>query len=80
MNEYFEEMHKALKDFHAWDEKQANPHLKPLYMLIKVDVDADIVRGQDEADQYAYDHCNKMEYVLIDNYYPDTPQYPYIAR
>ena len=54
--------------------------LKPLYMLIKVDVDADIVRNQDQADHYAYNHCNKMEYVLIDSYYPDTPQYPYIAR
>jgi hypothetical protein len=21
-----------------------------------------------------------MEYVLIDSYYPDSPQYPYIAR
>ena len=78
MQDYFDEIHKALKEFHDWDGSTTK--LKPLYMLIKVDVDADVVRNQDQADQYAYDHCNKMEYVLIDSYYPDTPQYPYIAR
>ena len=78
MQDYFDEIHKALKEFHDWDGRTTK--LKPLYMLIKVDVDADVVRNQDQADQYAYDHCNKMEYVLIDSYYPDTPQYPYIAK
>ena len=78
MQDYFDEIHKALKEFHDWDGRTTT--LKPLYMLIKGDVDADVVRNQDQADQYAYDHCNKMEYVLIDSYYPDTPQYPYIAR
>ena len=80
MQDYFDEMHKALKDFHTWDEKQANPQLKPLYMLIKVDVDKDIVYNQDQAALYAFNHCNRMEYVLIDSYYPDSEQYPYIAR
>ena len=76
MQDYFDEMYKALRDFHAHEENQ----LKPLYMLIKVDVDADIVYNQDKADLYAYNHCNKMEYVLIDSYYPDDEQYPYIAK
>ena len=79
MQDYFDEIHKALKEVHEWDGKKKT-QLKPLYMLIKVDVDKDIVHNQDLADQYAYNHCNKMEYVLIDSYYPDDPQYPYIAR
>ena len=56
------------------------PHLKPLYMLIKVEVDADVVYNQDKAEAYAENHCNRMEYALADWYYPDEPQYPYIAK
>ena len=74
MNDYFDEVYKALKEFHAQDK------LKPLYMLIKVDVDAGIVYDQCEADKYATNHCNNMEYELVDHYYPDTEQYPYIAK
>ena len=54
--------------------------LKPLYMLIKVDVDADIVYNQKNAEAYANNHCNSLEYELIDHYYPDDEQYPYIAK
>ena len=57
-----------------------NTHLKPLYMLIKVDVDAGIVYDQARASAYAMNHCNRMEYELADWYYPDTEQYPYIAK
>ena len=53
---------------------------KPLYMLIKVEVDKEIVYNQDKADNYAHNHCNNMEYELADWYYPDEPQYPYIAK
>ena len=53
---------------------------KPLYMLIKVEVDKEIVYNQDKAANYAHNHCNKMEYALCDWYYPDEPQYPYIAK
>ena len=56
------------------------PHIKPLYMLIKVDVDADIVHNQANAEAYANNHCNSLEYALCDWYYPDDPQYPYIAK
>ena len=56
------------------------PHIKPLYLLIKVDVDADIVYNQDKAEAYAEKHCNALEYALCDWYYPDEPQYPYIAK
>ena len=75
MQDYFEEVYKALKDFHNYDKK-----IKPLYMLIKVDVDADIVHNQDKAEAYAENHCNNLEYALCDWYYPDSQQYPYIAK
>ena len=52
--DYFQEVSKALKDFHAWDEQKDNPQIKPLYMLIKVDVDKDIVHNQCQAGKYAY--------------------------
>ena len=54
--------------------------IKPLYMLIKVEVDSEIVRNQDKAEAYAENHCNSFEYALCDWYYPDDPQYPYIAK
>ena len=57
-----------------------NTHLKPLYLLIKLEVDRDIVYNQDKAEAYAENHCNNMEYELCDWYYPDSPQYPYIAK
>ena len=66
---------KALNDFHEFE-----PEIKPLYMLIKVDVDAGIVYNQDKAEAYAENHCNSLEYALCDWYYPDDPQFPYIAK
>ena len=54
--------------------------IKPLYMLIKVDVYADIVADQEKANTYAENHCRRLEYQLIDHYYPDDEQYPYIAK
>jgi len=77
MPDYFTEVNKALKEFHDWNTK---PNLKPLYMLIKVDVDADIVHDQDKAEKYAENHCNSLEYALVDWYYPDDDQFPYIAK
>jgi len=77
MSDYFTEVNKALKEFHDWNTK---PNLKPLYMLIKVDVDADIVHDQDKAEKYAENHCNSLEYTLCDWYYPDDDQFPYIAK
>ena len=78
MNDYFDEVYKALKEFHAQEEDIDT--LKPLYMLIKVDVDRDIVYNQEKADTYAINHCNRLEYELVDHYYPDEEQYPYIAK
>ena len=53
---------------------------KPLYMLIKVEVDKEIVYNQDKAEAYADNHCNRMEYALCDWYYPDDEHFPYIAK
>ena len=78
MDDYFKQVNKALKDFHDWDGKTTK--LKPLYMLIKVDVDADIIKSNTDADFYAEKHCDNHEYALVDWYYPDDPQYPYIAK
>ena len=58
----------------------SHPNLKPLYMLIKVEVDKYLCWNQDTADKYATKHCNDMEYALVDWYYPDDEQYPYIAK
>ena len=54
--------------------------LKPLYMLIKVEVDANTITNQCKAGAYAMNHCNRMEYELADWYYPNDEQYPYIAK
>ena len=75
--DYFQEVSKALKEFHEWN---TTPQQKPLYMLIKVEVDKDIVYNQEQAEKYAENHCNNLEYALCDWYYPDDLQYPYIAK
>ena len=39
---------------------------KPLYLLIKLDVDAEVVFTYDEAAKYAQNFCNSLEFELID--------------
>ena len=46
-------------------------HTKPLYMLIKVDVDPMIVYNNAKAHTYAMNHCEKLEYELVDYFYPN---------
>ena len=58
----------------------SHPNLKPLYMLIKVEVDSGIVRTLRDSENYAQNHCDKLEYELVECYYPDDEQYPYIAK
>ena len=56
--------------------------VKPLYILIKIDVDADIIRSQTDANTYCDDFCNKMQYEHVDYHYPikySERHYPYIA-
>ena len=54
--------------------------LKPLYMLIKVEVDKDYITSQQHADEFAEDFGIVNECKIIDTYYPDDEQYPYIAK
>ena len=92
MNEYFENLYEAIKEFDKYNKENAMPTapnnasyyshpdmyenkptprvIKPLYMLIKVDVDADIVYNQAKAHTYAMNHCDKLEYELVDYHYP----------
>ena len=61
-------------------EGKPTTRIKPLYMLIKVDVDADIVRSNTDANFYCENHCNSLQYALVDFYYPDKEEYTYIAK
>ena len=58
----------------------SHPNLKPLYMLIKVEVDKDYITNQQTADEFAEDFGVVNECKIIDTYYPDDEQYPYIAK
>jgi len=40
---------------------------KPLYLLIKLDVDDQIVFNYEDASNYANNFCNNMEFQLIDH-------------
>ena len=57
-------------EFQAAYPEGTDTPTKPLYMLIKVDVDADIVYNTAKAHTYAMNHCDKLEYELVDYHYP----------
>ena len=40
---------------------------KPLYLLIKLDVDGEIVFDYKDAETYAKNFCDSMEFELIDH-------------
>ena len=40
---------------------------KPLYLLIKLDVDGEVVFNYDDAAKYAQNFCNSLEFELIDH-------------
>ena len=40
---------------------------KPLYLLIKLDVDGEVVFDYKDAENYATNFCNNMEFELIDH-------------
>ena len=66
-DEYISSMKEWEQDAYTGDDI---PATAPLYMLIKVDVDADIVYNQAKAHTYAMNHCDKLEYELVDYHYP----------
>ena len=49
----------------AYDEYKKR--LKPLYLLIKLDVDGEVVFDYKDAENYAKNFCNSMEFELIDH-------------
>ena len=49
----------------AYDEYKSR--LKPLYLLIKLDVDEGVVFDYKDASKYAANFCNDMEFELIDH-------------
>ena len=74
MQDYFDNLYEAIKEFDRYNKENAmsTQHItKPLYMLIKVDVDPEIVYNMPKAHTYAENHCNKMEYELVDYFYPN---------
>ena len=49
----------------AYDNYKKN--MKSLYLLIKLDVDGEIVFDYKDAENYAKNFCNNMEFELIDH-------------
>ena len=97
MQDYFDNLYEAIKEFDKFNKENAmttqeefdaaypvaeEPRvIKPLYMLIKVDVDPEIVYNNAKAHTYAQNHCNSLEYELVDWFYPNDmhePCYPFI--
>ena len=72
-------MRDDVPDYHKVDPYKYVP-TKPLYMLIKVEVDKDYITSQQHADEFAEDFGVVNECKIIDTYYPDDEQYPYIAK
>ena len=74
MHEYFENLHEAIKEFDKYNKEMAMTEyprkLKPLFMLIKVEVDPEIIYNLPKAHTYAQSHCDKFEYELVDYHYP----------
>ena len=75
MQDYFDNRYEAIKEFVQYTKENTMPEgintkPKPLYMLIKVDVDADKVDTVGKAHTYAQNHCDKLEYELVDYHYP----------
>ena len=50
---------------------------KPLYILIKIDVDPEIVFTYDDADKYAHNFCNNLEFEYVDHCYEEKDN-PYL--
>ena len=90
MEDYFDNLYEAIKEFDNYNKEntmqdprliESNSPTKPLYMLIKVDVDPLIVYNNPKAHTYTENHCNSLEYELVDWFYPNDmhePCYPFI--
>ena len=56
--------------------------IRPLYLLIKIDVDGDKYKSPHQAYVYGEHFCRARDYELVDYHYPmnSEPRYPYIAE
>ena len=50
---------------------------KPLYILIKIDVDPEVVFTYDDANKYVHNFCNSLEFQYVDHCYEEEEN-PYL--
>ena len=58
-------LNEEVNELIAYDNYKKN--MKSLYLLIKLDVDGEIVFDYKDAENYAKNFCNNMEFELIDH-------------
>ena len=58
-------LNEEVNELIAYDNYKKN--MKSLYLLIKLDVDGEIVFDYKDASKYAKNFCNNMEFELIDH-------------
>ena len=58
-------LNEEVNELIAYDNYKKN--MKSLYLLIKLDVDGEIVFDYKDASNYAKNFCNNMEFELIDH-------------
>ena len=58
-------LNEEVNELIAYDNYKKN--MKSLYLLIKLDVDGEIVFDYKDAANYAKNFCNNMEFELIDH-------------
>ena len=58
-------LNEEVNELIAYDNYKKN--MKSLYLLIKLDVDGEVVFNYDDAAKYAKNFCNSMEFELIDH-------------
>ena len=90
MNGIFETMLSGLDELSIYttkpmtrDDTPDMPNvIKPLYLLIKIDIDADKHKTPHQAYVYGEHFCRARDYELVDYHYPmnSEPRYPYIAE
>ena len=63
-------LNEEVNELIAYDNYKKN--MKSLYLLIKLDVDGEIVFDYKNAENYAKNFCNSMEFELIDHCLEET--------
>ena len=58
-------LNEEVNELIAYDNYKKN--MKSLYLLIKLDVDGEVVFDYKDAENYAKNFCNSLEFELIDH-------------